>query len=107
MPTPERCAMPQVSYVRAPVTTDWQPGEVRTFYLFSQYAQTAASNEMHCIAFRAYNPGLVCLDFEDQSQPGNPYQIALRCVWVACMCVCQSSSARAERGGAASRACCC
>ena len=51
---------------------------MRTFYLYSQYAQTAAADEMRCIPFRATNSGLVCKGFENQSKPGNPYQIALR-----------------------------
>ncbi|KAL4427837.1 hypothetical protein ABPG75_001926 [Micractinium tetrahymenae] len=71
-------------YVNIRVNSDWRPGERRTYYLFSPFAQGVNSGaQMHCIPFRAWNPGLVCESLA--KAPAAPsgyasYQIAVNLV---------------------------
>ena len=67
----------QVAYVNAPISTDWLSGELRTYYVYTQFAQSTSAEDMSCIPFRAANRGVVCVGFENDSEPGNPYQVAV------------------------------
>ena len=69
----------QVFYVYAPVTSDWPPGQERTFYLYSPLAATSAQSRMSVILFRAYNNGLVSKGFVNQNDASR-FQIALTLV---------------------------
>lgn len=71
-------------YVNAQVASDWRPGETRTYYLYSPFAQGVNSAaQMHCIPFRSWNPGVVCqsLAKAPAAASGYPsYQIAVNLV---------------------------
>lgn len=69
-------------YVKHQLSAAWQPGEVRTFYAFSPYAQgITARSQPFCIPFRTQNPGLLCRSITrapaTASVPGS-YQVAIR-----------------------------
>lgn len=51
--------------MRAPVKHPWPPGQVRTFYVYNIYAKTVPSSCMRYIPFRAVNPGVVMVGFEN------------------------------------------
>ncbi|KAL4442052.1 hypothetical protein ABPG77_011313 [Micractinium sp. CCAP 211/92] len=71
-------------YVNARVASDWRPGEARTYFLYSPFAQGVDSAaQMHCIPFRSWNPGVVCqsLARAPAAASGYPsYQIAVNLV---------------------------
>ncbi|KAL4441083.1 hypothetical protein ABPG77_010514 [Micractinium sp. CCAP 211/92] len=69
-------------YVKYQLSAAWQPGEGRTFYAFSPYAQGITSrSQPFCVPFRTQNPGLVCRNITRapaaDSAPGS-YQVAIR-----------------------------
>lgn len=69
-------------YVKYQLSAAWQPGEARTFYAFSPYAQgMGARSQPYCIPFRTQNPGLVCRNITRApaaDSGAGSYQVAIR-----------------------------
>lgn len=71
-PLPACVRVLQVFYLRAPITSNWRAGEVRTFYFYAAFARTTTAKslirnrQLECIAFRAHNLGIVCAGLENQ-----------------------------------------
>ncbi|KAL4451453.1 hypothetical protein ABPG75_007115 [Micractinium tetrahymenae] len=68
-------------YVEYQLSTAWQPGEARTFYAFSPYAQgMTPRSQPYCVPFRTQNPGLVCRNISRApaaTSGARSYQVAI------------------------------
>ncbi|PRW56605.1 4-hydroxyphenylacetate isomerase [Chlorella sorokiniana] len=66
-------------YVIAPVTKAWPPGEKRTLYLHSHFAQPGVqAKRLECgIPFKLDNPGLLCLAIAAAPTAREPHRVAL------------------------------
>ena len=69
-----------VQYYKAPVTSNWPFKEERTFYLLSVFGPWAKGslNNLSCVPFRAYNPGIICSSVVAAPTATSPYQVAVK-----------------------------